>query len=308
MIGVILYAYGAPQSLDDVEPYFSHMLNGKTPPLPMLASLHKQFRKLGSCDPLASVTERMAAGLEEVLSGILSEEIRVYRAYKHTAPFVEETIKKMEKDCVTRIVTLTVNPVYSKSGTGAFEEEVKEAAAKLEKPVEVIHVNHWHTHPSIVSVFAKRVKAAYIWLPEAVRKDAVVLFTVHSQRVDPELNKIYVKQFAELAEAIAYETGIPQWRAVYRSAAPHGEWLGPDVKAAIKELVQEGRKGFVTCELLSLSADIESYFEVGAECQEVCEVLGVEFAQAEFPNDSYDTITALAKLVKEQIEAVPAAR
>ncbi|MGM9931815.1 MULTISPECIES: hypothetical protein [Bacillaceae] len=57
-----------------------------------------------------------------------------------------------------------------------------------------------------------------------------------------------------------------------------------------------------------MSTDIESYFEVGTECQEVCAELGAEFAQVEFPNDSYDTIIALAKLVKKQIEAVPASR
>lgn len=64
MIGVIHFAYGAPTSIDEVVPYFEHILNGKTPPAPMMEKIIKQFKKVGRVDPLASST----AVLQKVLS------------------------------------------------------------------------------------------------------------------------------------------------------------------------------------------------------------------------------------------------
>ena len=48
MIGVIHYAYGAPKSIDDVATYFSHILNGKTVPGPMLEKLRHHLKSLVS--------------------------------------------------------------------------------------------------------------------------------------------------------------------------------------------------------------------------------------------------------------------
>ena len=58
MIGVIHYAYGAPKSIDDVATYFSHILNGKTVPGPMLEKIEASFKKPSFPDFIASSTQR----------------------------------------------------------------------------------------------------------------------------------------------------------------------------------------------------------------------------------------------------------
>lgn len=68
-----------------------------------------------------------------------------------------------------------------------------------------------------------------------------------------------------------------------------------------RNLYTNGGSGFITCELLSLCADIESYFEIGEECQELCKELKVPFALSEFPGDSFDTVIDLAKLVEKNV-------
>ena len=90
--------------------------------------------------------------------------------------------------------------------------------------------------------------------------------------------------------------------AVYRSGKPAG-WLGPDVKDVMRELAAEGAKGFVTCELLSVTADVESYIEVNVECQEVAKELGVDFAVSEFLGDSFDLVYALSQLIEQRVSA-----
>ena len=66
---------------------------------------------------------------------------------------------------------------------------------------------------------------------------------------------------------------------------------------------EQGTKGIITCELLSVIADIEVFFEIGQKCQELCENLGLEFVRTEFPNDSFDFILAVAAIVKEKVKS-----
>ncbi|MGN1387869.1 MAG: ferrochelatase [Bacillus sp. (in: firmicutes)] len=303
MIGVIYFAYGAPNSLDHVEGFFTHMMNGKTPSPQMVEGLQNRFRQFGTVDPLSAVTKRQARGLQMLLSQSVNEEVKVYNAYKHTAPFVNDVVKEMIEDGVKTIVTLPSALLFSKSGTGAFQAEVRQIVGSLGAEATVVDADSWHTHPALVAVLADRVKSAYEWLPESARKHATVLFTVHSQPVNPSLNEGYVKQYHELADAIAGTLQLPKWQPVYRSLHNKETWLGPDVLDVIREEAKQGTKGIVTCELLSVIADVEVFFEIGEDCQKLSNELGLEFAHAEFLNDSFDFVHALSVIVKEKLEA-----
>lgn len=302
MIGVIHYAYGAPKSLDELGDYFSHIMQGKTPPPQVLDGLTKRYRSLGTCDPMSAATDRQARGLQQVLNQYFDQAVRVYNAYTHTHPFVDETVRQMVEDGVTTIVTLSITPIFSKNGIGTFRVKVRDILDELEADVEVVDIEDLHQHHDLVSALVNRVEHATRWLPADARPETKVLFTVHSQPVNPEMNEIYVQQFGELAEAIANQLQLPNWKLAYRSAAPHGEWLGPDVLDVIRMEAEQGTKGIVTCDLLAMVADIESYFEIGQECRDLCHELGLEFAQAEFLGDSFDFVMALANIVIESIE------
>ena len=300
MIGVIHYAYGAPTSVDDVPAYFSHILGGKPVPPPMLKKIVAQFKQPGYADFIASNTQRIAKGLTTLLNDRFEEEVKVYTAYKHTVPYIPTTVEQALADGCTTIVTLPINPIFSATGAGAFHEEV---AQLLEgKDVELVQVKDWNTHEDIVNVYADRVSRAYNWLSADVREDAYVFFTVHSQPINPEGNVPYVPQYEALAAAIAEKAGIANYAATYRSSGGKANWLAPDVKDAIREKFEQGSRAFVTCELLSLSADVESFIEIGSECQEVCKELGADFVLAEFPGDSFDTVYALANIAEQYIK------
>lgn len=299
MIAVIHFAYGAPASIDDVPTYFSHIIGGREVPPPMLGKIVSQFKQPFQADFIASATQRIAKGLQHVLPTLLDADVKVYNAYKHTAPFLQDVVAQAIAYGATKIVTLPVNPIFSPSGAGAFHEEVAGLVAGTN--IEHIAVKGWNTHDAIVDVFADRVLRAYNWLPAESRNDAFVFFTVHSQPIKPEGNEPYVSEFEALAAAIAQKAGIENYAAVYRSSGGKENWLAPDVKDAIRTQAAAGTKGFVTCELLSVAADVESFIEIGVDCAEVAKELGVDFVRAEFPGDSFDTVMALAQIVKEHV-------
>ncbi|MFA0775147.1 MAG: hypothetical protein THHGLFOP_000654, partial [Candidatus Fervidibacter sp.] len=42
--GILLMAYGGPNSLDEVEPYYTHILRGRKPTAEMLHELMERYR------------------------------------------------------------------------------------------------------------------------------------------------------------------------------------------------------------------------------------------------------------------------
>ncbi|KYG89877.1 hypothetical protein A0U40_09135 [[Bacillus] sp. KCTC 13219] len=301
MIAVIYYAYGAPKSIDDVQTYFSNILKGKPIPAQMLGGIEEAFKKSGLPDFIRSSTERIAKALQTTLNNRSEEEVRLYNAYKHTAPFVEDVYNEAVQAGAETIVTLSVNPILSVSGGGAVHTEV----AELVKGSDIRHIaiDNWHLDEGIVNVYAERVRRAFDWLPIEAQKSAYVLFTAHSQPLVPERSEPYAKQFEELSAAIAKKATIERFQSVYRSGKSEG-WLSPNVKDAMKNLHAAGAQGFVTCELLSVSADVESFSEINSECRELAKELDVSFATSEFLGDSFDTILALTALIEKRIQAV----
>ena len=298
MIAVIYYAYGAPKSVDEIGSYFSHIMNGKKVPEAMLGNITSMFKQSGYPDFIRSSTERIAKGVTQVLQTKLSESVQVYPAYKHTAPFVNDVYAQAVEAGATKIVTLSVNPIKSATGGGAIHTEI--AALNEGTSIEHIAIDDYHLDERIVALYADRVSRAYEWLPASSREEGHVLFTVHSQPVDEERNAPYVAQFEQLAAAIANKAGIKNFHITYRSGRAAG-WLGPDVKEAMRTLTEAGAKGFVTCELLSVTADVESFVEINTECKEVAKELEVDFAVSEFLGDSFDTVFALAELIESRL-------
>lgn len=298
MIAVIYYAYGAPKSIDDVQAYFSHILKGKPVPAQMLSGIEEAFKQSGFPDFLRSSTERIAKALQTTLNSRSNEEIRVYNAYKHTAPFVEDVYNEAVQAGAKTIVTLSVNPILSVSGGGAVHAEVAELASGSD--IRHIAIDNWHLDEGIIGVYAERVRRAFEWLPAEAQKSAYILFTAHSQPIVPERSEFYAKQFEDLAAAIAKKANIERFQPVYRSGKSEG-WLAPNVKDAMRSLQAEGVQGFVTCELLSVSADVESFSEINEQCQKLAVELNVSFATSEFLGDSFDTIIALTALVEKHI-------
>lgn len=298
MIAVIHYAYGAPTSIDELPAYFSHLLNGKEVPEQMLVEIRASFSKSGFPDFIAAATQRIAAGLEHFLTSQLDEEVRVYTAYKHTAPFVADALQEAKEAGATTIVTLPIHAIDTDSGSAVHAEV---AALLKETDIKHIVLNRWHLDEGIIAVYTERLKRAFAWLPVATQENAHVLFTVHSQPIDPVRNALYGQQFEQMAAAIAQKAGVGHFHKVYRSANGKANWLAPDVKDKIKALQAAGATGIVTCELLSLCADAESYTEIVTDCQAICEERHIAFSAAEFPGDSYDTVVALGQLIVKSL-------
>ncbi|MDQ0252740.1 protoheme ferro-lyase [Evansella vedderi] len=90
MSSVIIFAYGAPGSMDNLKEYYTHIRHGNAPSEEEWRLLKNNIYNIGKTDLLCSITERQGEALIHSLKPYFEAKVKGYTAYKHTAPFVED--------------------------------------------------------------------------------------------------------------------------------------------------------------------------------------------------------------------------
>src|SRR5262245_57328565 len=97
-IGVLLMAYGTPNTLDEVEPYYTDVRGGRPPSPEQLAELTERYRRVGGRTPLLDISRAQADGLQRLLDAEAPGRFRVYLGMKHWHPYIREAVRQMRVD------------------------------------------------------------------------------------------------------------------------------------------------------------------------------------------------------------------
>ena len=297
--GVLLMAYGTPEHLSDVEPYYRDILGGREPSPEAVATLTERYRAVGGRTPLLETTRSVADLLEQRLNRGGEDAIwRVYVGMKHWHPYIAETVESIGADRVDELVALPLAPHYSRMSTGGYRDAVARSMAQASSSPPTRFIESWHANPQFTALIAQRVRDA-LAQADADQSDVEVLFTAHSlpARIVDE-DDPYPEELAESAAAVAQAAGIASWRFAYQSAAKTGTpWLGPDILESIEEIAREGRKNVLVVPSGFVCDHLEILFDVDITAKRAAEDLGVRLSRIEMPNDSPDFVEALFDIV-----------
>jgi ferrochelatase len=284
-------AYGSPERLADVEAYYTHIRRGSRPGAEQLADLVRRYEAVGGPTALNRITRAQADGLGRALAA-RGHGIPVYTAFKHVAPFVGETVRKMAADGIERVVGIVLAPHYSLRSIAEYERYAEEARPP---GLELHVVRSWHDDPGLVEFLSARLREAL----ERAGDAAPVVFTAHSiptraiDRGDP-----YAGQLAETCELVASRAGIDEWRFAYQSAGRTDEaWLGPDILDVIESIADGGARGVVVQSIGFVADHLEILYDLDLEARRLAEARGMAFTRAAMPNDDPDFVAVLADIV-----------
>jgi len=297
-LGLLVMAYGTPETLDDLEAYYTHIRGGRAPSAEALAELTERYRMIGETSPLNVITRRQAVGAAQRLSWRLGTPVVPYVGSKHARPFIGETVRRMVADGIRRAVALVMAPQYSSMSVAGYHRAVQEALAETGADLDVVYVDHFHQHPGFVAALARRVRDGLAELPAAAREDAVVVFTAHSlpERIVGEGDP-YPRHLQETADAVAREAGLRRWQTAYQSAGMTPDpWLGPDVCDVIRDLAAAGAPGVVVCAAGFVADHLEVFYDLDIEAREAAGEAGIAFARTASLNDAPDFLDALADI------------
>ena len=295
MKGVIVMAYGGPSSLDQVEPYYTHIRGGRKPSPGQLEDLVSRYRAIGGSSPLLGITERQAAGLERAL--LNRGGAKVFAGMKHSPPFIADVVKEASAKGVTELLCIALAPHYSSISIGGYAKAIDEANLKLGTPLRVTFVKSWHRNTRMISMWARRVREA----GKAAGPDATLVFSAHSlpERIIREGDP-YMDQLMESSRLIAEAAGWKDWSFTFQSQSKTGEpWLGPDILDHLDSLYENGKRSFISAPMGFVSDHLEVLYDIDIEAKEWARKRGTELVRCESPNDSTEMIDCLVEIAEQ---------
>ena len=301
LVGILLMAYGSPESLDEVEAYYTQ-IRGRRHPLPSAATeLQERYRRIGGRSPLTEITRAQAQALQHALNTDGSR-FRVYLGMRHWRPSIREAIGQMAvRDGLRKAVGLALAPHYSRLSVGAYIEAARQALQELHSSLQIRFVESWHLQPLFLAALAQRVRQALNRFTPAERDRLTVVFTAHSlpQRIlqwgDP-----YPAQLHETCREVARQVALSRWRFAYQSASRTGEpWLGPEVLNVLNELAREDTQAVLLCPVGFVADNLEILYDIDIASRQKAGQLGLHLERTDSLNDDPRFIRALAATVKE---------
>jgi len=306
-IGVLLMAYGGPNSLADVPDFLRDIRHGRPTSQELIDEITENYRKIGGKSPLLELTQQQASALESELNQGATDGIR-YKTYigmRHWTPWIKDAVSQMIADGIQQAVALVLAPHYSGMSIAKYFEKLDTALAEYPNPFSYTGITSYHDHPLYIRALAERVQNGLAAMPP----DTLVIFSAHSLPVriiaegDP-----YDQQLRESATLIAKQAGLSddQWTFSYQSAGRSPEpWLGPQIQDYIVELAEKGHKNLLSVPIGFVADHVEILFDIDILAQGIAQSLDVRLARVPSLNNDPLFVAALADLVRQHERVQP---
>lgn len=300
LLGVLVMAYGGPDSLADVAPYLQDVRGGRPTPPALVEEVRERYRLIGGRSPLRAITERQASALGRELRARGVQAV-VAVGMRHWHPRIAPAVERLARQGVTRVVGLALTPHYSRRSVGAYQERARAAAAALPAAPRLAFVSHFGDHPRYVAAVARDLQRTRASLRDPAR--ARVLFSAHSLPTawvdggDP-----YPAQLRASADAVAASAGLRphQWRQCFQSAgARPGNWLGPSLEEELRRADADGVDEVIVVPFGFVADHVEVLFDIDIELRALGASIGVSVTRTPALDSDPGLIAALADRVQE---------
>jgi ferrochelatase len=304
-IGILVMSYGTPESMDQIEAYYTHIRRGNPPSEEQLNDLRRRYEAVvGGFFPLRENTNKQVRELESTLNrnnpGL---EFVCYQGLKHASPFIEDGVRQMAEDGIKSAVGVVLAPHYSVMSVGGYIKRAQEEAQKHH--LKFHFVKSYHLHPMLIDALAERVDHAIRRFPDSIREQVRVIFTAHSLPTQIlEMNDPYPQQMMETSKAVADQAGVPHWQFSWQSAGQTAKpWLGPDITDTIRNVRhEENVRNIVICPIGFVSDHLEVLYDIDIECRAVAEEVGVRLERTESLNTDPRYMETLSDVIFAQLE------
>lgn len=303
-IGVLMMAYGGPNSLAELPGYLADIRSGRPTTPAVLEEISHNYAQIGGKSPLMAFTQAQVAEIEKCLD---DDRFKFYLGMRHWSPWIEEVVGQMIEDGVSHAISMVLAPHYSGMSIAKYQKKIKAGMEMYRGRIEFENIDSYHDVPGLIEPLAARVQEGLERWPEAERDGVHVVFSAHSLPVriikqgDP-----YDRQLRETAALVAKEAGLKesQWSWSYQSAGRSPEpWLGPQLEDYVPELAERGIKNVVSVPIGFVSDHVEILFDIDIEAQAAAKEHGMRLERPPALNTDGRFMGQLAELIRQRAEA-----
>lgn len=303
-------SYGTPQSLEDVESYYTHIRRGHPPTEEQLKELKDRYEAIvGGVFPLRANTDKQVSALQDTLNQYTKDtdtEFVCYQGLKHAKPFIEDGVAQMATDGIKKAIGIVLAPHYSVMSIGGY---IKRAEAKAEEVgVSLTCIRSYHVHPKLIEALVNKVSSKLDLFEEAgADRDTVkVLFSAHSLPAKIiEMGDPYQDQLLETSKAVAEKARVKDWQFTWQSAGRTADpWLGPDILDTLKDISQEQVEYVLVAPVGFVSDHLEVLYDLDIEAKAVAKELDIRLERIESLNTDPLYMETLSDLIVEAAKAM----
>ncbi len=301
-LGVLMMAYGSPESLDDMEAYLSDIRGGRPMSPEFVAEFRGRYAQIGGKSPLNALTFAQGEATEAELR-LRGVDAKVYVGMRHWMPWIQDVVADMHADGVTEAVAIVMAPHYSSMSIGRYWQKVNEAQEAVGSDIHFNFVDSWSRQEKLLDAQIAKTKAG---LAKFDADDKVkVVFSAHSLPARlKEMGDPYDDELQENAKTLAERLGNLDWMFSYQSAAKTGEpWLGPQIEDVISELANAGYENILSVPIGFVCDHVEVLYDIDINCQGIAEERGVRLERVEMMNSDALFIGAVADAIEDQVKS-----
>ena len=291
--GVLLMAYGSPESASDVRAYLGDIRAGRPVSDDAVDELTERYQRIGMPSPLLRLTRAQARALRAALGGGFVVEIGM----KHWHPRIADGVERLLAAGVEEIVGIAAAPHHSRISIGGYEQRLRDALAGR---AALRMVASWHDEPAFIKLVAGNVA-------DALDGDDIagtrVFFTAHSlpERITQEGDP-YVEQLRASASAVARASNVSDWELAFQSASATGEpWLGPDLLERLDAAADDAVPRALVVPIGFVADHLEILYDVDIQAADRAKQLGITMRRVRSPNDDALLAEAMASAVLREL-------
>jgi ferrochelatase len=279
----LMLAFGAPEGSDQVVPFLENVTRGKNVPKQRILQVAKHYELFDGVSPAnAQFRALIAAVLKQFNS--LELKLSVYWGNRNWHPLIEDTLRQMADDGITRAMAWVASPLESPASHGQYLEELRQARAAVgPKAPEVDVLPVFFDKPGFIRATASRVLSALEKVPEERRPAARVVYTAHSLPVPMADECPYRQQFEQACRLVSRQVGLDRWEMAYqsRSGPPSQAWLEPDIGHLLRQLAEDGKvRDAIVVPISFVYEHMETVYDLDKELGDLCQQLKINMIRA----------------------------
>ena len=304
-IGVLIMAYGGPNSVEELPGYLADIRHGRPTTPAVLEEIAHNYNQIGGKSPLLEFSQKQLEAIQSALQPEGEpERYRFYLGMRHWSPWIEEVVGQMVEDGIERAVSMVLAPQFSSLSIARYQKKIASGLKMFHGQIEFENINSFHDAPGLIEALADRVNEGLAEWPESERGDVHVVLSAHSLPVriikqgDP-----YDDQMQETARLVAASAGLSegQWSWSYQSAGRSPEpWLGPQLEDYLPTLAEKGITQVVSVPVGFVSDHVEILYDIDIEAQAVAKEHGMRLVRPPALNFHPAFIGQLADLIHKR--------
>jgi protoporphyrin/coproporphyrin ferrochelatase len=288
---LLLVSFGGPERPEDVVPFLRNVTAGKDISDERLVEVGAHYELFGGRSPINDQNRALLDAIREDFHSF-GIDLPVYWGNRNWDPHLADTLGKMKADGVTRAACLLTSAYSSYSGCRQYRENLADAVAEVPGAPRLDRLRQYFNHPGFVEPNVDATLAALAGLPDAVRREAHLVFVTHSIPLamnagSGPIGDAYVHQHRsvmdEISDRVREETGHRYPSAlVYssRSGPPSVPWLEPDVNDHLRSLELREVPAVVLVPIGFVSDHMEVVYDLDTEAMATARELGIACERA----------------------------